>query len=550
MDSNVIFGSNATWQTVTEKANGVNFCVGVLCQLDVAFTAARKNPYWFRVYAKNQLGAGPYSASNEQSVHLPTAPTGLIAKVIAPRTIFLHWIQPADTGVGDSSRALGNYTLQQSYGDNSFFDDAVLVNRSFSNTTFNATVLLPSSGPTYFFFRVYTFNDAGRSLISSSVQEQGVELPSEPINSRTQITTPLEITFFWSMPEDTGVTGQIRPLTGYILQVAEENGHASASTFTSLWYSDNDASPVGQAKNLSKLFGSLIKGKTYIFRVAAKNEAGAGAFSAAVSNDAITKPDPPAAFEAAVRNPFQIDMQWIKPPDTGFLEADMSKILRFELEQSTDESFSTAVSANLIATAPLVFFFNFSASTVTKGQRHYFRIWAVNEAGRSLYPSNVSEQAIDVPSTPTQLSISITAVLELTVEWRSVEIKALFCSRVDEIIVFDVVLRSASSSIWHALPPFIPCCTRKMCCSFTLSHNCTDEDKVRLLCSFASILLFSPVIAGLLDSIRMQNSCRHGPGYVNNADQAATFIHTSSLHRRDASNRIYMFMAELMRLEW
>lgn len=95
----------------------------------------------------------------------------------------------------------------------------------------------------------------------------------------------------------------------------------------------------------------------------------------------------------------------------------MGKILRFELEQSTDSAFATGVSANLIASEPFAFLFNFSAPTTTKGLRHYFRIWSWNEAGRSPYGTIVSEQAIDVPSTPTSLKITITAIAELTVEW-------------------------------------------------------------------------------------------------------------------------------------
>ena len=59
-------------------------------------------------------------------------------------------------------------------------------------------------------------------------------------------------------------------------------------------------------------------------------------------------------------------------------------------------TFDTGVSNNLIASETFAFVFNFSAPTTTKGQRHYCQIWAVNIAGRSLYPTNVSEQAIDM----------------------------------------------------------------------------------------------------------------------------------------------------------
>jgi len=419
MDSNVIFGGTADFTSFTETARGTGFCVDVQCTLDVSFSAARKDPYWFRVYALNQLGAGPYSFTNEQSVQVPSAPTGLTVVVIAPRTVFLRWLQPSDTGVGGSVRALGNYTLQQSYGDNTFPEGVTLVNRSYSNTTFNDTILLPSSGPTYFFFRVMTYNDAGISGISSVVQEQGVELPSAPILLRTRITSPLEIIFFWNLSADTGVTGQSRPLDAYILQVAEEPPHAASSTFGSLFYSDNNASTVNQAKFLSKIYSGLAKGKTYFFRVAARNIAGTGPFANAVSADAISVPSSPIAFQAAVRSPFQIDLQWEVPLDNGFYENSMSKIMRLELEQSTDLTFTSGVSANLIASDPFAFILNFSTPISTKGQRHHFRVWAVNAAGRSLYPTNVSEQAIDVPSSPTALSIAITNELELTVEWRS-----------------------------------------------------------------------------------------------------------------------------------
>ena len=61
-----------------------------------------------------------------------------------------------------------------------------------------------------------------------------------------------------------------------------------------------------------------------------------------------------------------------------------------------DMTFDTGVSNNLLASELLAFVWNFSAPTTTKGQRHHCQIWAVNIAGRSLYPTNVSEQAIDM----------------------------------------------------------------------------------------------------------------------------------------------------------
>ena len=417
MDSGVAFGGTADFAAVTEKYRGLTACDGTLCTHDVSFTAARKDPYWFRVFAVNQLGTGPGAVTNEQSVQVPSAPTGLTVIVIAPRTVFLTWVQPADTGVGtDPVRALYNYTLEQSYQDSTFQDGDNLVSRSFLNNTFNATIVLPSSGPTYFFFRVYTSNDAGNSQISSIVQEQGVEVPSAPIGLATSINASLEIRFHWEMPTNTGVTGQSRPLESYILEVAEEEGRADSSAFSPLWFFDDNVSQANQATTLSRLFTGLDKGKTYFFRVAARNIAGTGPFAAFVSNDAITQPASPISLTAIVDTPFEIDLQWVQPPDNGFNENSLSKLIRFELEQSLVSDFATGVSSNLLPTN-FSTSLTFSAPDNTKGQRHYFRIWAVNQAGRSLVPTVVSEEAIDVPSTPRELSISITDELELTTVW-------------------------------------------------------------------------------------------------------------------------------------
>jgi len=111
MDSNVVFGGSSTWDTVTEETRSVAFCVDITCTLNVTFSAARKDPYWFRVYAQNQLGTGAYVFTNEQSVQTPSVTTDLTVQLIGPRTVFLQWVQQADTGVGGAVRTLGNYTL-------------------------------------------------------------------------------------------------------------------------------------------------------------------------------------------------------------------------------------------------------------------------------------------------------------------------------------------------------------------------------------------------------------------------------------------------------
>jgi len=135
---------------------------------------------------------------------------------------------------------------------------------------------------------------------------------------------------------------QSRPLDRYIVPVAEEAGNEVSSSFTILWSSDDQYSTDNQAQYLTEFFSGLTKGKTYLFRVATSNDAGTGPlndagigpFSAAVSNDAITVPASPVALEAAVQNPFQINLQWLRPPDDGFFENDLALLVRHSSQKS------------------------------------------------------------------------------------------------------------------------------------------------------------------------------------------------------------------------
>jgi len=127
---------------------------------------------------------------------------------------------------------------------------------------------------------------------------------------------------------------QSRPLDPYIVQVAEEAGNEVSSSFTILWWSDDQYSTDNQAQYLTEFFSRLTKGKRYFFRVSTSNDAGTGPFSAAVSNNAITVPASPVTLEAAVQNPCQINLQWLRPPDNGFFENDLARLVSHSSQKS------------------------------------------------------------------------------------------------------------------------------------------------------------------------------------------------------------------------
>ena len=182
----------------------------------VTFTQKRNRPYYFMVQAANQLGYGDNQTRaayiSEFAVDVPLRPTDLSAHVVGVRLIRLYWKRPTDTGVGDDSRPLVKFVLQQS---TSATFETIQTTYEPASLVETITVEVPTSGPTPFYFRISAVNEVGQSPPSDPANEQGITIPSPPSNLIASIPDEAKISISWNGPADTGIGTIGRKLLSY-----------------------------------------------------------------------------------------------------------------------------------------------------------------------------------------------------------------------------------------------------------------------------------------------------------------------------------------------
>jgi ELWxxDGT repeat protein len=228
--------SPATSATVTGLTNGI--------------------PYVFKVSAINVAGPGIPSANSPpvtpRSTPLePTAITGTPGN----GQVSLTWSTPASNG----GAAITDYEVQVSSNNGltwTTFSDGVSANTA-------ATVTGLTNGTAYV-FKVRAMNSAGPGNFSTN---------SSPITPRTvpAVPTGLKVTagkrsatVAWTAPTNNGGSR----IADYVIQYSRNNGTS--------WTTFSDAISI----STSALVTGLSPGVSYVFRVAAINDAGTGAFTA------------------------------------------------------------------------------------------------------------------------------------------------------------------------------------------------------------------------------------------------------------------------------
>ena len=202
---------------VYNDSNAILLQNGMKRNFTITFPQKRITPYYFMVNAANQLGYHPdnktFSAFlSEYAVDVPTIPLNLSARVVGQRLIELTWVQPVDTGVGDNSRPLVKFVLQQSTASDF---STVQTSYELGPAVTTLIVTVPTSGPNPFYFRVAANNEVGQSANSVPASEQGITVPSSPTNLVATIPAERQINIRWDGPSDTGIGQLGRALLSY-----------------------------------------------------------------------------------------------------------------------------------------------------------------------------------------------------------------------------------------------------------------------------------------------------------------------------------------------
>ena len=169
--------------------------------------------------------------------------------------------------------------------------------------------VVPSNGPSYYYYRVFAQSEAGIGTASASAGEQGVAPPSAPDSIQVSTIGPARFRVQWTDVSDSGLgPSASRPLQFFRLEICQ----APIYDFSSL-YLDKNFSQSTLSYDTATFFG----GRNYSFRVVAYNDAGRGTPSPVIVELAVALPSTPRLFTAVVQQPLQINMAWIVPSETG-----------------------------------------------------------------------------------------------------------------------------------------------------------------------------------------------------------------------------------------
>ncbi len=283
-------------------------------------TGLLKGTSWiFRVRAENAGGKGAWSVPSAAVTIPATVPgpvTGL-SGVAGPSSVALSWGAPGDTG----GLPILGYKVLRSEDDGATW---TVVTYSTGSTDTTYTVIGLASTSSYR-FRVEARNQVGPG--GGPMTTAITPLPSAPPGAPSGVSAVAgpgggRATVSWSVPADSGGT----PITGYVVQKSLASG-------TPVW---TVAGWVPGSGSTSMLVSGLVKGESWVFRVAAENWGGPGAWSdpsAAVTIPA-TVPGPVTGL-SGVAGPSSVALSWGAPGDTGGLPILGYKVLRSEDDGAT-----------------------------------------------------------------------------------------------------------------------------------------------------------------------------------------------------------------------
>jgi titin len=328
-------------------------------------------PYVFRVAAVNLVGTGSFSdaSSSITPITTPGAPTSL-SGTAGDSQVSLSWTAPSS----DGGSAITDYVVEYSSDSGTswvpFSDD-------YSGVT-GATVSGLSNGTAYI-FRVAAVNEAGTgSYSTSSASVTPLTVPDAP-TSLMGSAGDTQVALTWSAPTSDGGSA----ITDYVVELSADSG--------TNWSPFSDGTSTATGATVT----GLTNGTAYIFRVAAINEAGTGAYSTDSGPlTPATTPDAPTSVSGTAGNT-EVSLTWSAPAIDGG-----SAITDYEVEYSSDSGTTWTPFADGTSTA--------TSATVTglsNGTAYIFKVAAVNAVGTGSFSSNSgSVTPANTPDAPTSVS--------------------------------------------------------------------------------------------------------------------------------------------------
>lgn len=334
--------NGASWTTFADGTSSVTFAT--------VTGLANGTAYAFRVAAVNAAGTGAFSAASTPATPAspPSAP-GVPTVTVGNAQVSLAWTAPTSTG----GRPIVDYVVEYSpdAGVNwNVFADPV-------STARTATVTGLTNGTSYV-FRVAARNAAATGAFGA------VSAPATPRTKPAPVGAPVgargntSVSLTWSAPDSGGAA-----ITDYLVQFSTNAG--------STWKTFND----GVRATTGATVTGLVNGTPYLFRIAAKNAAGTGAYGPASAT--VVPAGPPAApakptGTAASRS---VSLTWKAPTNTGG-----SPVTDYVVQFSRDAGATWTTFDDGVSIARSV-----SVTGLTAGVRHVFRVAAVNAVGTGAF---------------------------------------------------------------------------------------------------------------------------------------------------------------------
>jgi subtilisin family serine protease len=317
----------------------------------VTFTAIAGQTYSFAVD-----GVGSSLGNITLAVDIPPQPPAapILTANAGVSAVELSWSAPPDGG-----SPITDYVIERSSNGSSW--SAV---RDGVNTGTSFWVSALSNGKTYA-FRIAATNRAGRGPWSAMVQATPRTVPGAPRSLSAQ-GRDSQVTLAWSPPSSTGGAA----VTDYVVQWSLDGRS---------WTTVAD----GVSASASATVTGLTNGWSYRFRVAAVNLAGSGSFSSSRSaTPRLTVPGTPRSLRG-VAGVGQVSLTWSTPPSDGG-----SAVVDYVVQWSLDGQSWTTVNDGWSTSTDVV------VTGLMSGQRHWFRVAAVNVAGVGSNTSGLSLRPI------------------------------------------------------------------------------------------------------------------------------------------------------------